>query len=105
MIVYGCQAKPCAVKPPSCLQRVCAPPALAAPQRLALWPAPAAAHNLPGLCTMLCCAVLQVSLASDFMYNINTRDATATFGYDYILRQCRLRGRIDSGACRGGEGV
>lgn len=38
----------------------------------------------------------KVSLASDFMYNINTRDATATFGYDYILRQCRLRGRIDS---------
>ncbi len=31
------------------------------------------------------------------MYNVNSREATATFGYDYILRQCRLRGRIDSG--------
>ncbi|GAB4814969.1 hypothetical protein N2152v2_002015 [Parachlorella kessleri] len=38
----------------------------------------------------------KVSLASDFMYNVNSREATATFGYDYILRQCRLRGRIDS---------
>ncbi len=36
------------------------------------------------------------------MYNTNTREATATFGYDYILRQCRLRGRIDSGELAGG---
>lgn len=40
----------------------------------------------------------QVSLASDFMWNLNSREASASFGYDYILRQCRLRGRIDTGA-------
>ncbi|KAL8527145.1 hypothetical protein ACS0TY_005135 [Phlomoides rotata] len=39
----------------------------------------------------------KVSLASDFMYNYMSRDVTASFGYDYILRQCRLRGKIDSG--------
>ncbi|KAF3457385.1 hypothetical protein FNV43_RR02042 [Rhamnella rubrinervis] len=38
----------------------------------------------------------KVSLASDFMYNYMSRDVTASVGYDYILRQCRLRGRIDS---------
>ncbi|EYU46064.1 hypothetical protein ABFS82_04G076600 [Erythranthe guttata] len=38
----------------------------------------------------------KVSLASDFMYNYMSRDATASFGYDYILRQARLRGKIDS---------
>lgn len=38
----------------------------------------------------------KVSLASDLMYNQMTRDVTASFGYDYILRQCRLRGKIDS---------
>ena len=38
----------------------------------------------------------QVSLASDFMWNWKAREATASFGYDYMLRQCRLRGRIDS---------
>lgn len=43
-----------------------------------------------------CAFVLQVSLASDFMWNWNAREATASFGYDYMLRQCRLRGRIDS---------
>ncbi|RRT79146.1 hypothetical protein B296_00012028, partial [Ensete ventricosum] len=31
--------------------------------------------------------VLQVSLASEFMYNHMTRDVTSSFGYDYILRQ------------------
>jgi len=52
---------------------------------------------------MLSCAVLsvdlhylQVSLASDFMYNHMSKDVTASFGYDYLLRQCRLRGKIDS---------
>ncbi|KAF8724223.1 hypothetical protein HU200_021244 [Digitaria exilis] len=29
----------------------------------------------------------KVSLASDFMYNQMTKDVTASFGYDYILRQ------------------
>jgi len=38
----------------------------------------------------------KVSLASDFMYNQMSKDVTASFGYDYLLRQCRLRGKIDS---------
>ncbi|CAH2053260.1 unnamed protein product [Thlaspi arvense] len=38
----------------------------------------------------------KVSLATDFMYNYFSRDATATVGYDYILRQSRVRGKIDS---------
>ncbi|KAL3850501.1 hypothetical protein ACJIZ3_012383 [Penstemon smallii] len=38
----------------------------------------------------------KVSLASDLMYNYMSRDVTASFGYDCILRQCRLRGKIDS---------
>ncbi|KMZ58667.1 Mitochondrial import receptor subunit TOM40 [Zostera marina] len=38
----------------------------------------------------------KVSLASDFMYNHMSGDVTSSFGYDYILRQCRLRGKIDS---------
>lgn len=41
----------------------------------------------------------KVSLASDFMYNHMSRDVTASFGYDYMLRQCRLRGKIDSNGC------
>ncbi|KHG00734.1 Mitochondrial import receptor subunit TOM40 -like protein [Gossypium arboreum] len=41
----------------------------------------------------------KVSLASDFMYNYMSKDATASVGYDYILRQCRLRGKIDSNGC------
>ncbi|XP_073114442.1 mitochondrial import receptor subunit TOM40-1 [Elaeis guineensis] len=41
----------------------------------------------------------KVSLASDFMYNHMTRDVTSSFGYDYILRQCRLRGKLDSSGC------
>lgn len=41
----------------------------------------------------------KVSLASDFVYNHMSRDVTASFGYDYILRQCRLRGKIDSNGC------
>lgn len=39
---------------------------------------------------------MQVSLASDLMWNWKAKEATASFGYDYMLRQCRLRGRIDS---------
>ena len=38
----------------------------------------------------------KVSLASDFMWNSNSREANASFGYDYLLRQCRLRGRVDT---------
>lgn len=41
----------------------------------------------------------KVSLASDLMYNYMSKEATASFGYDYILRQCRLRGKIDSNGC------
>ncbi|KAF9599352.1 hypothetical protein IFM89_036809 [Coptis chinensis] len=41
----------------------------------------------------------KVSLASDFMFNLMSRDITASAGYDYILRQCRLRGKIDSNGC------
>nr|XP_043610248.1 mitochondrial import receptor subunit TOM40-1-like [Erigeron canadensis] len=44
----------------------------------------------------------KVSLASDFMYNYMSKDVTASCGYDYILRQCRLRGRIDSNGCVSG---
>lgn len=33
---------------------------------------------------------VQVSLASDFMYNHITKDVTASFGYDYMLRQVSL---------------
>lgn len=38
----------------------------------------------------------KVTLASDFMWNWNTREPAASFGYDYMLRQCRLRGKIDT---------
>lgn len=41
----------------------------------------------------------KVSLASDFLYNYSTREAMSSLGYDYLLRQCRLRGRIDSNGC------
>nr|KJB31897.1 hypothetical protein B456_005G213300 [Gossypium raimondii] len=41
----------------------------------------------------------KVSLATDLMYNYMSRDVTASVGYDYILRQCRLRGKIDSNGC------
>lgn len=42
------------------------------------------------------CMLLQVTLASDFMWNWNQREPSASFGYDYMLRQCRLRGKIDT---------
>jgi mitochondrial import receptor subunit TOM40 len=35
-------------------------------------------------------------LASDFMWNWNARQAQASVGYDYILRQSRRRGRVDN---------
>jgi len=38
----------------------------------------------------------KVSLVADFMFNSNSRESTASFGYDYLLRQCRLRGRVDT---------
>ncbi|CAN8321314.1 unnamed protein product [Cochlearia groenlandica] len=39
---------------------------------------------------------IQVSLATDFIYNFMSRDVTASVGYDCIFRQSRLRGKIDS---------
>ncbi|KAG6582077.1 Mitochondrial import receptor subunit TOM40-1, partial [Cucurbita argyrosperma subsp. sororia] len=41
----------------------------------------------------------KVSLATDFTYNYMSRDVISSLGYDYILRQCRLRGKIDSNGC------
>ncbi|GJY47945.1 mitochondrial import receptor subunit TOM40-1-like protein [Tanacetum coccineum] len=41
----------------------------------------------------------KVSLATDLMYNYMSRDATASFGYDYMLCQCRLKRKIDSNGC------
>ena len=38
----------------------------------------------------------KVSLATDFLWNWHAREASASFGYDYLLRQCRLRGRVDT---------
>mmetsp|Transcript_2605 Transcript_2605/g.8795 ORF Transcript_2605/g.8795 Transcript_2605/m.8795 type:complete len:268 (-) Transcript_2605:48-851(-) len=55
---------------------------------------------------LLSCTYVQrvsdkVALATDFMYNWNSQEATASVGYDYMLRQCRLRGRIDTNGCVG----
>lgn len=47
-------------------------------------------------CMMLLCHGPQVTLATEFLWNWNNREANAAVGYDYILRQCRLRGRIDT---------
>ncbi|KAH9626226.1 hypothetical protein KSS87_000105 [Heliosperma pusillum] len=41
----------------------------------------------------------KVSLATEFMYNYLSRDVTASVGYDAILRQARVRGKIDSNGC------
>lgn len=38
----------------------------------------------------------KVTLASDFLWHWQSREATATVGFDCILRQCRLRGKIDT---------
>uniref|UniRef100_A0A7S0V429 Mitochondrial import receptor subunit TOM40 n=1 Tax=Polytomella parva TaxID=51329 RepID=A0A7S0V429_9CHLO len=38
----------------------------------------------------------KISLASDLMWHFGSREATATIGYDAILRQCRLRGKVDT---------
>lgn len=39
---------------------------------------------------------MQVTLASDLLWHINGREATAAVGYDVTLRQARLQGKIDS---------
>ena len=41
----------------------------------------------------------KVSLAADFTHNWNSQDSAASVGYDYTLRACRLRGRVDSNGC------
>lgn len=38
----------------------------------------------------------KVMLASDLLWHINGREATAAVGYDVTLRQARLQGKIDS---------
>ena len=40
--------------------------------------------------------LLQVTLASDLLWNTKSREVSATVGYDCMLRQCRLRGRVDT---------
>ncbi|CAK9209466.1 unnamed protein product [Sphagnum troendelagicum] len=41
----------------------------------------------------------KVSLASDFVYNWKTKEVVTSLGYDYLLQQCRLRGRLDTNGC------
>lgn len=36
------------------------------------------------------------TLGSEFTWNLNTREATAAFGYDYAFRAARMRGKVDS---------
>jgi len=38
----------------------------------------------------------KITLATDFLWHWAAREATATVGYDCILRQCRLRGKVDT---------
>ena len=51
-----------------------------------------------GLLSLTYCTKVseKAMLASDFLWNWNQRSAQASVGYDYILRQCRIRGRIDN---------
>ncbi|XP_074268078.1 mitochondrial import receptor subunit TOM40-1-like [Silene latifolia] len=41
----------------------------------------------------------KVSLATELMYNYMSRDVTASVGYDAMLRQARVRGKVDSNGC------
>eukprot|EP00798_Chlamydomonas_sp_ICE-L_P013142 gene13142-3464_t len=38
----------------------------------------------------------KITLATDFLLHMASREATATMGYDCMLRQCRLRGKVDT---------
>lgn len=38
----------------------------------------------------------KAAVAADFLVNTNMNEATASVGYDYTFRQCRLRGCLDS---------
>lgn len=54
---------------------------------------------------MLVTYPVQVTLASDLLWHLGSREATATVGYDVSLRQARLQGKIDSaGELRQAEG-
>lgn len=35
-------------------------------------------------------------VATDFLWNLNAKEATASLGYDYHFRACRLRGSVTS---------
>jgi hypothetical protein len=48
-----------------------------------------------------CNPLLQVMLASDLLWHIGGREATAAVGYDVSLRQARLQGKIDSTGAHG----
>ncbi|XP_021761841.1 mitochondrial import receptor subunit TOM40-1-like [Chenopodium quinoa] len=41
----------------------------------------------------------KLSFATEFSYNHMSKDVTATVGYDAVLRQARVRGKIDSNGC------
>ncbi|KAG0600380.1 hypothetical protein M758_11G029000 [Ceratodon purpureus] len=41
----------------------------------------------------------KVSVASDFVYNWNSGEALTSIAYDYLLGQCRIRGRADTNLC------
>ena len=51
-----------------------------------------------GMCSLTYCQKVgeKAMLASDFSWNWNHRQASGSVGYDYVLRQCRLRGSIDN---------
>lgn len=38
----------------------------------------------------------KITLAADFLWHWGSREATAAVGYDATLRQCRLRGKVDT---------
>lgn len=42
------------------------------------------------------CLCVQVTLATDLLWHLGSREATAAVGYDVTLRQARLQGKIDS---------
>lgn len=41
----------------------------------------------------------KLSVASDFVYNWNSREANTSMAFDYLIRQCRLRGRVNTNYC------
>lgn len=53
------------------------------------------AHPVDSI-SCVCVLPVQVMLASDLLWHIYGREATAAVGYDVTLRQARLQGKIDS---------